>query len=304
MGLLDKLSKGENLVVAEGYLFEFERRCRLKAGAFVPDVSVHRPDLVKSLYEEFVYAGSDVVLAFTYYAHREKLRLVGKENDLEKINRTALTLAREVADDTGTLMAGNICNTTVYDRSIPETVAQAANIFKEQVEWAAQEKADFIVGETFGTLGEAMLALEAIKKYGNGLPAVITLVPRAEDVTDDDVDLVEACQRLEEEGAAVVGLNCCRGPETMLPTLRKIRQACKGPIAALPVVYRTRPSHPTMQSLVDPDTDKKNKDIRNVEKSLLPSLNRGAQFWGCSASSSSNDVSASIQLPTFCVQDN
>lgn len=64
-GLLDKLSKGENLVVAEGYLFEFERRGRLKAGAFVPDVSIHRPDLVKSLYEEFVYAGSDVVLAFT-----------------------------------------------------------------------------------------------------------------------------------------------------------------------------------------------------------------------------------------------
>ncbi len=43
------------------------------------------------------------------------MRLIGREDDLEKINRTALKIAREVADKTGTLMAGNICNTTIYD---------------------------------------------------------------------------------------------------------------------------------------------------------------------------------------------
>jgi S-methylmethionine-dependent homocysteine/selenocysteine methylase len=51
--------------VAEGYLFEFERRGYLKAGAYVPEVVLKHPDLVKSLHEEFVHAGSDVVLAFT-----------------------------------------------------------------------------------------------------------------------------------------------------------------------------------------------------------------------------------------------
>lgn len=59
------------------------------------------------------------------------------------------------------------------------------------------------------------------------LPAVITLTSRADDMTEDDMDLAEACRRLEEAGAAVVGLNCGRGPETLLPTLRKVRQACK-----------------------------------------------------------------------------
>lgn len=56
---------GESVVVAEGYIFEFERRGYLKAGSFVPEVVLDRPDLVKSLHEEFVHAGSDVVLAFT-----------------------------------------------------------------------------------------------------------------------------------------------------------------------------------------------------------------------------------------------
>ena len=39
--------------------------------------------------------------------------------------------------------------------------------------------------------------------------------------------IVEACRRLEEEGAAVVGLNCGRGPATMLPLLKEIKKVCK-----------------------------------------------------------------------------
>jgi S-methylmethionine-dependent homocysteine/selenocysteine methylase len=39
---------------------------------------------------------------------------------------------------------------------------------QEQIEWAVDEGADFIIGETFDTLAEAKLALEAIQKYGKG----------------------------------------------------------------------------------------------------------------------------------------
>lgn len=60
-----------------------------------------------------------------------------------------------------------------------------------------------------------------------GLPAVITLTPYGPDITTDDVPIPEACRRLEEAGAAVVGLNCGRGPETMLPLLREVRKVCK-----------------------------------------------------------------------------
>lgn len=36
------------------------------------------------------------------------------------------------------------------------------------MQFAVEEGADFIIGETYGVLGEAMLALESIQKYGNG----------------------------------------------------------------------------------------------------------------------------------------
>ncbi|XP_052831256.1 betaine--homocysteine S-methyltransferase 1 [Octopus bimaculoides] len=123
--------------------------------------------------------------------------------------------------------------------------------FQEQVIWAKEEKADFILGETFYSLAEASLCLEAIKAYGDGLPAVINLAPTWKDHTVDDIPLEEACRKLEEAGAAVVGLNCSRGPKMTVPLLKRIREACKGPIAALPVPYRTDEKTVTFQSFKD-----------------------------------------------------
>src|ERR671922_2139962 len=84
------------VICAEGYLFELERRGYLQAGAFVPEVVLEHPELVEQLHREFVHAGSDVVEAFTYYAHREKLRIIGREGDLEPMNRAALDIAKKV----------------------------------------------------------------------------------------------------------------------------------------------------------------------------------------------------------------
>ena len=161
------------MICAEGYLFEFERRGYLQAGAFVPEVVLEHPDLVESLHRDFVHAGSDVVEAFTYYAHREKLRIVGREKDLERINRQALRIAKKVARDTGALLAGNICNTNIYDPNDATTQRAARRMFDEQIGWAVDAGVDFIIGETFSYAAEAELATKAIKKAG--LPAVVTI---------------------------------------------------------------------------------------------------------------------------------
>ncbi|HEV8438928.1 MAG TPA: homocysteine S-methyltransferase family protein [Methylomirabilota bacterium] len=248
-GLLDRLATGP-VICAEGYLFEFERRGFLQAGAYVPEVVLDRPDLVESLHREFVHAGSDVVEAFTYYAHRAKLRMVGRELELEKINRTALGIAKRVAWSTGTLLAGDICNTSIYGRDDARSHRQARRIFDEQIGWAVDAGVDYIVGETYTFGGEALLALEAIRRSGR--PAVITLAIPREGVTRDGWKAADACRRLEDAGAAVVGLNCARGPATMMPLLQEVRAAVTCHVAALPVPYRTTPDEPTFQSLTDP----------------------------------------------------
>ena len=250
--LLQRLEQGP-VICAEGYLFEFERRGYLQAGAFVPEVVLEHPELVTQLHREFVHAGSDVVEAFTYYAHREKLRLIGKEDALEEINRQALRIAAGVAAESGALLAGDVCNTNVYDPDDPASAAAVRAMFEEQIGWAVDAGVDFVIGETFSWAQEALIALEAIAE--TGLPAVITLAVHRAPETREGWTPEDACKRIEDAGAAVVGLNCIRGPRTMLPLIERVRAACDGHVAALPVPYRTTEEEPSFQSLTDPDCD-------------------------------------------------
>jgi len=249
--LTDRLAEGP-VVCAEGYVFELERRGYLQGGPYVPEVVLDHPEQVTALHEQFVHAGSDVVEALTYYAHREKLRAVGKDGMLEPLNRQALELARAVADSTGTLLAGNVCNTNLYDPAEPATHTACREMFTEQVGWAADAGVDFVIGETFRYAAEALIALEVIREAG--LPAVITLAVGRSPETREAWALPEACRRIADAGADVVGLNCIRGPDTMLPLLEGLVRAVDVPVAALPVPYRTHAEQPTFQSLgVDHD---------------------------------------------------
>jgi len=246
--LRQRLDQGP-VICAEGYLFELERRGYLQAGAFVPEVVLEHPEAVTQLHRDFVHAGSDVVEALTYYAHREKLRIIGREQDLEPINRQALDIAKAVAQETGALFAGDICNTNVYDPADPASHKAIRAMFEEQVGWAVDAGVDFIIGETFSYAAEALIALDVIKRANQ--TAVITLAMHQADVTRENWSVVDACRKIADAGADVVGLNCIRGPATMMPLLRQVRDAVTIPVAALPVPYRTSESEPSFQSLCD-----------------------------------------------------
>jgi betaine-homocysteine S-methyltransferase len=199
-----------------------------------------------------MYAGSDVIEAFTYYAHRDKLRIMGREDELEEINRAALKLAKEVAQEGDALFAGNICNTNVFLPDDAESKNASRAMFEEQVGWAMEAGVDFIIAETFSFFEEALLALEVIRNAG--AISVVTLAVHREGLRDD-FTVPEACQRLKDAGADVVGMNCIRGPNTMLPVLEEISKEVEGPLAALPVPYRTTPDEVNFQALTDSGCD-------------------------------------------------
>ena len=249
-GIRERLDR-DVVVGAEGYLFELERRGYVKAGPFVPEVVLDFPEAVRELHREMLRAGAEVMVAFTYYGHRDKLRSIGREDDLEPLNRNALRLAREVASEGDALVAGNICNTWVYDPDAPETSGDAVReMYREQVQWAVEEGAQLIISETHDYLGEALISLEAIKE--SGLPAIVTFAS-TDAVTIDGYAYDEACRQLEANGADVVGLNCSRGPQTMLPILERIRAAVDCHVAAQPVPYRTTAEQSHFEALKDAD---------------------------------------------------
>ncbi len=248
--LLRRLREGP-VIVAEGFVFELERLCLLQAGAYVPSAVLENPGAVRFMTDRFIESGSDVVLALTYYTNESKLKRAGLEGRLEEINRLALGIAKDAAGAAGEqfgrdlLVAGNICNTYEFEdyRDVDRYRREILPGIRKQIQWAREAGVDYIVGETYPCFAEARLHLEVIKE--EGLPAAITLSARGEK-TPEGLSYEDACYILWQEGADVVGLNCTRGPATMLPILERIRKRIPpaGHVAALPVPYRTNPREP------------------------------------------------------------
>ena len=251
--LIERLNDGP-VICAEGFLFEVEKRGYLAAGEFVPMVALEHPEALENLHKDFQHAGSDIVQAFTYNGHREKMKVIDKEELLEPLNRAALKIAKKIADNPidgrePNLMSGNISNSNIWEQDDKKSHIEVERMFNEMVEWAVDEGADLIMGETFYYAEEAYKALEVIKK--SGLPAVINIAPMAENIMRDGVSIVDTCKELEQRGADVVGMNCFRGPATMLPYLKEIRKAISCHMAALPLPFRTTEENPTFFNLPD-----------------------------------------------------
>jgi len=267
---IDQKLKTDIVIMAEGFVFELERRGYLQMGPWVPIAVLEEPEVVKQLHRETVRSGTDVILACTYYAHEEKLRLIGRSASIVDLNRKAIQLAHEVNAefDNKCYVAGNISNTNVYDPNAPGNEERVRKMFREQIALAKDEGVDFMLGETFSWYGEALLANDEILKAG--LPSIINLaLPNntlhGKDTLFDGYKVPETLLALECAGACCVGLNCYRGPDTTLPLLKEAQKAgVKIPLSAIPMIYRTSEEKPTIWSL----TTKSDTHFKELEGHL------------------------------------
>ena len=249
--LEQRLAEGV-VIGAEGYVFELERRGYIKAGPYVPEVILDAPDALRQLHREFLRAGSDVMVALTYYAHRDKLKDVGRDGELEAMNRQAVRIANEIAAEGDALVAGNICNTWSYDPADPDGSGAVVRAqYEEQLGWAVEEGIDFVIAETYDHVGEALIGLDVCKQLG--LPVMVTFASVQPGRTYDGYDYVEACRILADEGAS-------DRRAQLLPRAGDDAAAAGGDprggrlgVAAQPVPYRTSPAIPAFESLRSAD---------------------------------------------------
>jgi len=253
--LIERLNEGP-VLCAEGYLFAMERRGYLSAGAFVPEVVLEHPEVVSQLHREFIRAGSDVIQAFTYYGHREKMRLIGKEELLEPLQKNALKIAKDSRKEfknLDLLVCGDVANTNIYDPEDKKSHSECQKMYEEQVAWAKEAGVDFVVAETINWVGEMKIALKAIKDAG--LIAVTNFSIKKGDKSREGHTPGDACKIMEDLGADVVGLNCYRGPKMTMKLLPEIRKKVSCHVAALPVPYRTTEEYPGFLNQTDDGCD-------------------------------------------------
>jgi betaine-homocysteine S-methyltransferase len=244
-GILERLKDGPVLGDG-GYLLELEKRGWVRAGPFTPEVVLLHPQALRELHVEFREAGADVLQALTFYASRDKLATVGLESRLDEMNRQAVKIAHEVAGDK-CLVAGNLSLTWMYEPGSAAAADRVRKTFDEQLATQVDEGVDFIIGETFSFLGEALLAVECGRK--TGLPVMVTICFENRDETADGKSAAEAAKALAGAGADIVGMNCLRPPQHMLGPMEQMREAVDGYLACQPVGYRTPKDKPDFTSL-------------------------------------------------------
>src|SRR5271169_6787040 len=187
-GILEKLSEG--IVLGDGgYLLELEKRGRVRAGPFTPEVALENPDSLLELHREFRDAGSEVLQSLTFYASRDKLATVGMGDRVEELNRAAVRIAKQAAGDR-CLVAGNISLTWMYQPYDKSAADRVRKTFDEQLDVQVSEGVDFIIGETFSWLGEALLAVERGKQ--TGLPTMVTICFENRDETAEGKSAADA----------------------------------------------------------------------------------------------------------------
>lgn len=244
--ILKKLEEG--IVLGDGgYLLELEKRGYVQAGPFTPEVSISNPEALAQLHREFLRAGADVLQALTFYASEDKLATVGLKGKVDEMNHAAVRIASEVAAGSDVLVAGNLSLTWAYDPKDPKSSDHVRKLFDDQLRVQLEAGVDFVIGETFSWLGEALIAVERIKNVG--MVAMVTMSFEEKPVCYEGYRPAECARRLRDAGADIVGINCLRNPEHTLPLIKEMREAVPGYVACQPAAYRTPPGKPDFTSL-------------------------------------------------------
>jgi len=134
------------------------------------------PDRVKSLHQQFVDAGADIILTDTFGCNRHRLKLHKAEARVHELASGAARLARDVADasDRPVVVAGSIGPTgELFEPFGAMTEAEAIDTFAEQIRGLFEGGADVAWIETMSAPEEMLAAAKAAIR--EGVPYVCTM---------------------------------------------------------------------------------------------------------------------------------
>jgi homocysteine S-methyltransferase len=197
------------------------------------ELNLTSPDLVRTVHEEYVRAGAEVIETNTFTATAHKLSQYGLDSRLREINVTAARLAREAACGR-CFVAGAVGPLGLRIEPYgPTSFDEAKELFKQQAEALLEGGVDLFILETFSDVSEMRQAIRAVRELSD-LPIVAQMTIMLDGNTSFGTTPEVFTARLDEWGADVIGLNCGVGPATVLTAVEKMRAATTKKLSAQP----------------------------------------------------------------------
>jgi len=196
--------------------------------------NVANPELVKQIHTDYILAGATCVETNTFGANECKLKVFGFENEVERINRSAVRIAKEVAENKVYVIGsvGPLGKPVGNGFEIDDK--KAKDVYKRQLYFLLDEGVDAIIFETAASTHEVQIAIEALKELNDKIPYIIQFSFTKELSTVYGEDIYRVIEFLKSTNADVVGLNCGNGPQKTLEALKIFSQHLKGPFSVQP----------------------------------------------------------------------
>lgn len=222
----------KDYVILDGAMGTMLQAAGLKMGEIPEVLSVTRPELLVSIHEKYLKAGSDVIYANTFGANSYKLE--GSGHSVEELVGAAVKNARQACENVNPDAYVALDIGPIGQLLEPTGVLkfeEAYDIYKEII--LAGKDADLIVFETMTDLLECKAAVLAAKENSN-LPIITTMTFEMNQRTFTGCSIPSMALTLSGLGVDALGVNCSLGPKELEPVIATLSKWTRLPIVVKP----------------------------------------------------------------------
>jgi len=198
------------------------------------ELNLTNAGLVEQVHAGYVEAGVDFIETNTFGANEVKLARYGLANEVERINRAGVDVAKAAAKG-DVLVAGAMgplgCELTEHG---PMSHEEAGRVFRQQGSALLEAGVDLLILETFSNTEELLIALGAVGDLAD-IPIIAQMTVNENNQTIYGEPADQILGRIaRHEAVTAVGLNCAVGPSGMLSSLEQVRAVTDKPISVQP----------------------------------------------------------------------
>ncbi len=205
------------------------------------ELNLSQPELVRTIHEEYLQAGAEIIETNTFGANALRLERYGLSDRVVEINRAGAELARKAVNQLAekqsgeAWVAGAIGPLGVRLEPLGKVgLDEARAAFAGQIRGLVEGGVDLLLIETVSALNEAEQAILAAKSTAPSLPVLVMVTVDEEANCLDGSTPETAAARLTEWGADAIGCNCSVGPATVLTAIERMASASNLPLVAMP----------------------------------------------------------------------
>jgi S-methylmethionine-dependent homocysteine/selenocysteine methylase len=245
-GRLDeRLARGDVVILDGATGTELERRgVPMDSQAWSATANLTHPDVVRTVHEDYIRAGADLVITNTFATARCHLEAAGLGERVVEVNRRAVELAREARDRAAAgrdvwIAASMSTMAPGAEPARRPSVLRLSEMLREQADILARAGADLLVLEMMRDVDYAAGAVDAAR--ATGLPVWVGFsCRRAADGTvtmfsgvRDDLAFKDVIAPVMARGGSLLAVMHSEVSDTG-PAIDVAKRHWKGPLAAYP----------------------------------------------------------------------